>query len=259
MLIQALDRAPPDGVSFTHLVQPGPGPDGLRRDGTRLVAEDPDLLRFLKRAGLAPVLDLAACDALVIVGMTLGVRFPALLMRGHSMMGWPSAHDIPAQLDTRKRPADMPLISHAAVTAALLDRFERMALHRLLTQIREASDLPVFLVQQPHPSVEALDGKGEGTASLRQLHARGDSAALADLLDAALDRYVAQFADVTLVPRPAETVREGFLTDAALMRGSQRLLGEDAHEDHDLFHANVEYGHLQIAVLLASLGRTRPL
>ncbi|WP_121061191.1 hypothetical protein [Chachezhania antarctica] len=253
MLIQAVESAAPEGLELSCLVQTGPGPDRLRREGTRLVAEDPDLIRFLDRAGLARELDLAACDTVVMVGMTLAIRFAALLMRPHTIAGWPSAETVSAQLDARRRPADLTPISRPAALAALAARAEDMALHRLIALVREASDLPILIVPQPHPSADALDSTGEGTASLQHLHSRGDGPALAQLLDEALTRYAGQFDRVHLVPRPLDTIRDGFLTDAAFMRGSQRLLGDGEHVAHDVFHANAEYGRQQLSLLTGEM------
>ncbi|WP_158964864.1 hypothetical protein [Chachezhania sediminis] len=241
MMIQAADDGLPPGMDVTFLAKPGPGPEGLRLDGKTLVAEDPDLIAFLDRTGMPRSVDLSAYDAVALVAMGITVYHAAGLVRGHALPGWPSADGIGALLKDDFQPLPRPLLSVPAATASLHALAEGSLSNRLLGMVRQATDRPVFVVPQPYPSAGLLT-RTDRAQALRDVHKAGDGAAIAALLAAAQARAVATVPDAHVLPRPEASVRHGFLTDPAWMRGSLRLGGATGHGEDDVLHANASYG-----------------
>lgn len=144
-------------------------------------------------------------------------------------------------------------VGASRVSSAFADRvtLERAGSHplsmRVLTELRQITDKPIFISPCPLPTQQ--DGKS--APRLKDYH---------DELDM-LQRLVFAPQAATVVPQPEETILDGSATRPEYAEGSVRLLapGESlaAHDSGERLHMNKEYGRVWLTHFLPLLARVR--
>ena len=149
------------------------------------------------------------------------------------------------------------LLSAACIATALTAMVRDGAAWPLLTDLHQATNLPLFAVAEPLLSFAALSDKTR-FHGFRALHRNGDALALAAMLESAAHAACAGVA--SYLPPPPAVRRDGFFTQPSLRRGATRLGAADdvAQPDHDFLHGNAAYGHHILIALLAALQQSAP-
>lgn len=249
MLAAAFRDAPPLGAQVTFFARQGKALDQVRLRAGELRMPNRDARKAMARMGMPGRIRIDAFDAFVIVGMTATAFALAPMMAGHAVLGWPSALQEGGGLPER------PLMSAAALIAALAAGIEENTAFGMIAKIRKESAAPILLVPQPAPSAEVLERRAE-YQGFRLLHQRGDGAAAAQALAAAHHAALGGLDGVQILDQPPETLAHGFLTDPRFTRNAQRLNAKGKQPESDILHANAEYGALvrdQIAARLEKL------
>lgn len=239
MLAAAFRDAPLPGVDVTFFARQGKALDQVRLRAGELRMPNRDARKAMAKMGMPGRIRVDAFDAFVIVGMTATAFALAPMVAGHAVYGWPSAM---AEIEASGR-TGRPLMSVAALTAALRAAIEGNTACGMIAKIRRQSRAPILLVPQPYPSVDVLARK-DSFQGFRQLHRRGDGAAAAAVLDAAHREVFGPMAALRYLPPPGGTVAEGFLTQSRFTRGATRLDATGQQPDADILHANAAYGAL---------------
>ncbi|MCB1343151.1 MAG: hypothetical protein KDK24_19190 [Pseudooceanicola sp.] len=238
MLVQALRESAPQGVEATFFAHPGRGPEGVRLRNGQLRATTREMKRSLARLGMPDVVDVAAQDAFVLVGMTATVFSLLPMLQTHRVFGWSA--DV--------ADVERALVSETALEAEVAQVIATGLAVEFITKIRRVSAAPILLVAQPAPSEEAVGGKARHVG-LRRILRRGQGAAVQALLARAHARALS---GVTVLAQPEETLVHGYLSAARYMRGAGRLNPGGRQPEDDILHANVEYGALVLDQVLSA-------
>ncbi|MEZ5721024.1 MAG: hypothetical protein R3D59_04700 [Paracoccaceae bacterium] len=243
MLRAAARNLGPDGPELTFFAKAGAGIEKATIEGTVITARDPELRRAQARFGMPEAVDVARFDATVLVAGTASIYSALAILQDHRVSGWPSGaaprDPSGAPLD---RPADKPLVSESAFTAALADLTRDGVSYRFARAFRQASDVPIFVVPQPYPSERVFDSTRPGAYGFQRARRHGEGAAIATCLNTAIDRAFAEIGSVEVLHQPADTVAHGFTTARAFSRDAVRVDGDTAQHAEDLLHVGAAYG-----------------
>ena len=250
MLVHASRAAVPDGLDLTFFARQGRGPEGARIRGTELRAVRRDLRKNLAKLGMPEAVNLPDFDAFVIVAMSATMFSLGPMLSGHSVFSWDSTQ---RELEKTGGLNGRPLVSEAALLAALRAEIEDNLAYSMIGRLRKVSAAPVLIVPQPYPSAEVLE-QTDRFKMFRQIQRRNDGADAARVLRTAHEQAFGALANVQVLTQPDTTVAHGFLTDADFTRGAGRLNADGRQNETDILHANAQYGGLvldQIAQNLA--------
>ena len=249
MLRAAVRLLEPDSPEITFFAKAGAGLENATLDGSVISARDPDLRRAQARFGMPEAVDTAAYDAVILVAGTASIYSALAILQDHRVSGWPScaAHTDPDQSPQKA------LISEAAFTAALTDLARAGVSHRYAQALRQASDVPIFLVPQPYPSERVFDSDRPREFGFQRARRHGEGAAIAACLARAIDAAFAPIGGVTVLHQPPETVAHGFTTARAYTRDAVRVDGDTAQHAADLLHVGPAFGAQVLARVYAEL------
>lgn len=244
MLMAAHRDSPESGREITFYAKPGMTPGEVALAGTELWANTPEMRERLAALGTPERVDMAAYDALVLVGSTVSTFGAVRLAQSHLVTGWPSAaRDMAQGTESPGAPMPRPMLSGAAYDAALADTIHAGLSHQLLSDLRTQSELPAFVVPQPYPA-EAILEPGSKYPVFRKLHKRGDGPMIARALTRAHEDAFAAMRATTLLIQPRTTVARDFLTGDAYTRGAVRLNIDHRQPSADILHAGPAMGAL---------------
>lgn len=245
MLVRASREQPPDGTELTFFAHPGRGPEGVRlRDG-QLRAVTRRLRRGLTRFGMPEVLELAAFDAFVLVGMTASAFSLQSMLGSHRVFGWPAA----------PKDGGRPLMSEAALEAELVQVIAENLAADFVARIRRISAAPVLVVPQPGPSETVARGRSRHPG-LRRILRAGQGGQVSACLTRAHARAF-DGAGLHVLAQPEETVAHGFLTAERFMQGGGRLNPGGRQPQEDILHANATYGALVLEQIADAMAKIR--
>lgn len=221
-----------------------------RIDAGRLVPASDAAAEAMERISGIRAIDLRQCDAIVVVGCGLA-SFATVTLQ--AQLRWPALPSLDRQADLA---AMGPLlVSERAARDTLAVVLGRRLALRLVRHLRQESDLPIWLVQQPN--VHAAVKRGPVPPRLRGLLrtlASGDGPHLARLF-AEVAHEVAGGQKARFLPQPAPTVVDELLTAVPFCTGATRLAEETGvpQPPHDLLHANAAYGAAVLDRLASAL------
>jgi hypothetical protein len=185
---------------------------GLRLDGSTLKPETPALREiFSHTSGGLDVVDLLAYDAILLVGLEVSALMPG-------------AH----------------LLSRAALRQCLLDHTPTSSGYVLAKRIREAVDLPLFVMSRPL------------TASLDDSESNRDIGPYRRGLGLLSEAFFSPL-DVGLFGQPEHTITNGYYTRREYSIGAHRLdVGKGAalQPSDDRLHMNGKFGALWLSAYL---------
>lgn len=191
-------------------------------------------------AGVTEI-DLAAFDAIAVVGFSLKLQHALSLWRAARWSGLPSLMLVDNLADM-----DPALISRAAAEAALSAYLEGLSGFELAARIAAEVTCPVLLIGQPRlHSRTRTEPIGRQMAIPRAI-TMGDGPAISALYEAASDRAAAA-SGARIVHQPALTVQDDILTSARYMAGQIEVSEAGARvKKDDLKHPNAAYGALML-------------
>ena len=221
-----------------------PGAVGARLPGMefsegKAVATDPELARMVKEvSGGDDSVLLNNHDALVVIGLGLGLRPILVLLRTHLAL---------EEYKTARQ--EQELISEACLIQCIKDLINDNASVMLLKKLRANTHKPLYVCTEPYLSEAALDqvkfqhlpllNQFNALIRIRKLYSR----CLADIL-----------ADVgaVLIAQPKVTICQPCFTKRKFSRGSTFLLRDGKkYPEKDIRHMNKTYG----ALLLKSIAK----
>lgn len=215
-----------------------------RIDGGVLRPTAPKARRQMRHYAGVEAVDLAAFDAIAVVGFSLKLQHALDLWRDARWCGLPS-------LATVADLADMgpTLVSWEAAVAALSGQLAGLTGFALAGRIAAAVDRPVLLIGQPRLHAAAQSGPVGRRFGIPRAIGMGDAAAISALFVAAADRAAAQ-SGARVLHQPVRTVMDDILTDPAYMAGQIDVTqgGQRIRRD-DLKHPNAAYGALMLDAL----------
>lgn len=239
---------PPDW-RMQFFVRPGSGPPEHALTGTRIAAQTPSFRQVLDRLRQPAEHDLAAQDALVIVGGGISL-FPVVqVLNSYDVLDWGG------QIGRDGRPAITDRVLRLAVDEAL----RASSAGRLMAELRALpgqGGQPIHLMPQPFPSERVLtDRSAPAGAGLRRIARLGLAARAAALFHDATAHLARSF-DANLHPQPAETITGHAFTSLAHTTDARRLVNLDQPQRKtDILHANQSYGRLVLQGLATALAR----
>lgn len=242
MLRAAARNGAGDGPSLVYFAKAGSGLEKATIRGSVIAALDPGLAAAQSKLGMPGTIDVATCGAVIFVGGAVSVFNAAQMLQTHRVWGWPVPAGCAAPASDRGSRDDRQLISEAAFVDGLADRARRGYSHRFARALRQASDVPMFLVPQPFPSEAALDSAPPHGPGFRRLRDSGEGAALVSPLASALDQAFAEIEGIRVLHQPGDTVAYGFLTARAFSRDAVRVNGDTPQHGGDILHVGPAFG-----------------
>lgn len=224
--------ARPAGRPFAHVVA-----------GGRIAAGSDAFAQFLAGLGQAAAHDLAAQDAVAVVGCGVSV-FPMVRVLNHyRVLGW-----------TERAPdEEMPAISEAVLRVAMAEALDASVAARIVADLRADPAMAgktIHLLPQPFPSERLMASGGGVGAGVRGLLRRGLGHAICDVYLEELERFAGRLG-VEVHVQPPETMRQGCLTATPFTEGARRLVNlEMAQRKEDILHANAGFGRLMLQQVL---------
>jgi hypothetical protein len=224
--------ARPAGRPYAHVIANG-----------RIAAGSEAFAGFLAGLGQAAAHDLAAQDAVVIVGCGVSL-FPLVqVLNVYRVLGWTE----------RRVVEDMPALSEAVLRVAVAEALDASGAARMAAELRADPAMAgktIHLLPQPYPSERLMTAGGMTGAGVRRLVRRGLGIAMGDVFLEEVERF-AMRSGVHLHVQPPETVRRGCLTAEPFTLGARRLVNlEMAQPKEDILHANAEFGRLMLRQVL---------
>lgn len=232
------------GHEVAFFVRSGSGVSDYVLDGGRIAAATGEMADFLQRLGLAGAHDLTEYDALAVVGSEVSL-FPLVqVLNAYRVLDWPP----------QPRP-ERPALTEAVLRIALSEALMGTSAARLMADLRAVPALagrPLHLLPQPFPSARLMQmGRSPAGAGFRRLVRDGLGAVAAQVYAEELARFAARFGAV-LHPQPAATIEQDCLTAAAFSTRARRLFDLNRYQPKDdILHANLAYGRLALAQVLA--------
>jgi hypothetical protein len=231
------------GHQVEFFVRPGSGVTDYALTGTRIAASEA-MTSFLNRLGLAAEQELADFDALVVVASEVSMFPMVQVLNTYRVLDWSS-----------RASAERPALTEAVLRLALSEALMGTAAARLMTTLRSVpglADRPIHLLPQPFPSERLMQmGRNPSGAGFRRLLRDGVGAQAARVFGEELDLFAGKYGAV-LQPQPTETVTQDCLTAAAYSTKARRLFDLNRYQpEEDILHANLAYGRLLLARILA--------
>lgn len=207
----------------------------LTVQGRRLVSTDDDTrqdLRFTSNGLEAIVPD--DFDALLVYGLALDVHVFSQVLTRHAL--YDRADDV------------RRTVSLSCFTEICENRARRCLLHKIATQIRSISAVPLFVSPSPFPSRNCAVVDQTKWQVLVDNHSPLLHQGYYDGIRRLCGPLSAVFA-----PQPGDTVVDSIFTDAQFSQGSVRLTEGLAlrHSADDVIHMNQAYGRLFLTEALA--------
>ena len=237
----------PSDWRMQFFVRPGSGPPEHVLTGTRITAATPSFRQVLDRLGQPAEHDLAAQDALVIVGGGVSL-FPVVqVLNTYDVLDWGG------QIGRDGRPT----LTSTVLRLAVDDALRASSAGRLMAELRSLPGLahqPIHLMPQPFPSERVLtDRSAPAGAGLRRMARLGLAARAAALFQAATEQLARSF-DATLHPQSAQTITRDAFTTLAFTTEARRLVNLDQPQRKtDILHANQSYGQIALQGLATAL------
>ena len=236
------------GAHFTFFGKPKLMKADFRTEGSSITTDKPELVDWLIRFGTPTTIDVTSFDAVILVGLAFTYLPAVRIAQTRLVTGWP---DHLHTLMQATLPADKPPIT-GGTYRAILAALHRQSLSCDLTEtLRSNSDIPIFIIPRPFPSEDVLKTKQHPI--VRQAAKQGNGHAIAQDLTAATNMAVDHVVNAIAVPQPAQTIRQGFLTDPRYMRGARRLDLARSQPDQDVMHANSDLGRMFLTDIVAHL------
>ncbi|MEN9408891.1 MAG: hypothetical protein RL216_865 [Pseudomonadota bacterium] len=243
-LIEAWREGGWDGAhALAFFARPAGRPFGHVIAGGRITAGSGAFAQFLAGLGQAAAHDLAAQDAVVIVGCGVSL-FPLVrVLNVYRVLGWTD----------RRVAEDVPALTESVLRVALAEALDASVAARLVAELRgdpAMAGKPIHLLPQPFPSERLMTAGGATGAGVRNLVQRGLGTAMGDVFLEEVERFAAR-TGMELHVQPPETVRRGCLTAEPFIQGARRLVNlAVAQRKEDILHANAAYGRLMLQQLL---------
>ncbi|MEL7464999.1 MAG: hypothetical protein AAFN79_13080 [Pseudomonadota bacterium] len=273
VLAAAQRDKPPEGVECVFFADYGDGPICAQLDGARLIARDPDRRLRMERGGMSPEVDIAAFDAVVLVGMTVSMFLAVRIVAARHPVEWPGREKRlgrlirlgPRSSRTRRLARRLfprravgregvkrPFGSEGLLVDALAAHAEAKLSRALCEMIRAVSDAPILIAPQPYPIETILAERF--WKGFRHAAARGDGARLAAAHQTAHHRAFDDVENCAMVFQDASTVSEGFLTKEEFGRDRVNLRGgSHQYTKVDHLHAGRKYGDVLLSNIQKSL------
>ncbi len=202
-----------------------------------------------KRLNRLDSVDLAAPDAIIIVGCQMVLSQAVAIYRS---MRWPGLPSLARNPDIASM--KQPLVSYSAARATLSSVLSNRLGPALVRHLRPGTEASLWMLSQPRFSVGVLQTQKQHLKPYVVAVRSGDGFALSSLFDDAAT-HAAQSVGATFLPQNPRTYRRGMLTDAAYMSGAIRLATRQdlPQPADDIAHANGRYGAVAIDQVVAAV------
>lgn len=248
MFIQATFVHPSKDVENTFFAKSQTGPVDVEFDHQSIRATGEQLSQALRSKGMPTEIQLDAHDAIVLVAMLPSIFFSTSLTAMHQVFNWPS---FKRRQDDFATPFSSvlprPFLSREALMASLVGVAKSELSYNYVAKIRARSEVPIFIVPQPYPSVSVLE-----RPRFKRVLKSGDGPAHSALLNEVYAKVFDSFSNVKVITQPMATIEHGFLSKLEFMRGASRLSPDQAQPKRDVLHANHLYGQLVLDEILSS-------
>lgn len=254
MLGAAIRDYRPAGLSLSFFAKPKFDSDEIRFSGTVVSARSRALKRSLGKLGFADHQDLSEFDGVVLVGMSASVFAVSSLLTRHWVYGWPSTQSLLSDGIKTSGPLRRPLLSEAAILAALCHMTQGGAAYKILKALRKTNPIPVCIVPQPFPAERVL-APGAKFPVLQRIQRNKDGPSLIRVLERSHETAFGPFERVALLKQQPQTVVSGWLTSNAFSHNSVRYDGISRQDENDVLHANSAYGDLVLQAAVSAISK----
>jgi hypothetical protein len=244
----AYDQSPGrwSGLSLDFFGARSRGLNDLEVRNGVLCTADRQLRRRLRAVNGRHDVALAPFDFVAIVGAGMSIIHALRIYRSFRVLGMPSLAALTSAEDLRH-----DLISKDAALTTIRDQLASSMGIRLAERIQRNTDLPIWLIEQPHPSRNCLTSADTFFAPFGQALKNGDAPMLAALHDKAFREATGK--DRHPLPQPQAAICDGILLRPELSLGAIRLTGGSnvPHPVDDVLHANADFGSMVLDDLAA--------
>jgi len=219
------------------------------KDGILTPLSDQAIDNFQTLGGMGAI-DLDKFDAIVVVGCQIACSRASYLYRRSRWVALPSVtacDDIAAQPWT--------LVSEAAFAAMLYDVLSNALGGKLIAHLRQGTDRPIYLANQPRTSTKITDIEKHALTILNDIRRDGDARDISAMFER-VTRLLCKDHKATLLAQPRNTIQDHVLTRPAFTKGAVRLSrkGRYPQPPEDILHANASYGALVLDQIAKALG-----
>ncbi|SFI85931.1 hypothetical protein [Celeribacter neptunius] len=207
--------------------------------------DDPD--GKAARAGRKERARLADFDAILVTGMRFSIFHVTQVFRDLGVVAMDSARDH----ETAARNG-MTLISEALLRRIIVDRLSNALAMDVVRDLRQATDLPIWVMCQPRPTRQVLV-KGTRFGTFCSALERGSGAFISETYERLAHETCARVG-AHYMAQPPETIDEDLFTDTRFMVGTLRPpFWQKNGRKVDFRHANARYGERMLTHLAAKL------